>query len=97
MVEWITNPVLALVADSQVASRWGNILEFQGFDLITPNEREARFSLASRALLATSARDSEVCGCANSEGGNIRTLRTIAMSLSRIIVRELGRRNLLRH
>ena len=30
------------VADSQVASRWGNILEFQGFDLITPNEREAR-------------------------------------------------------
>jgi sugar/nucleoside kinase (ribokinase family) len=32
------------VADSQVASRWGNILEFQGFDLITPNEREARFA-----------------------------------------------------
>ena len=32
------------VADSQVASRWGNITEFQDFDLITPNEREARFS-----------------------------------------------------
>jgi len=32
------------VADSQVASRWGNILEYQGFDLITPNEREARFA-----------------------------------------------------
>lgn len=32
------------VADSQVASRWGNILDFKGFDLITPNEREARFS-----------------------------------------------------
>lgn len=32
------------VADSQVASRWGNITEFQGFDLITPNEREARFA-----------------------------------------------------
>ena len=32
------------VADSQVASRWGNITEFHGFDLITPNEREARFS-----------------------------------------------------
>jgi rfaE bifunctional protein kinase chain/domain len=32
------------VADSQVASRWGNILEFKGFDLITPNEREARFA-----------------------------------------------------
>ena len=31
------------VADSQVASRWGNICDFQGFDLITPNEREARF------------------------------------------------------
>jgi bifunctional ADP-heptose synthase (sugar kinase/adenylyltransferase) len=30
------------VADSQVASRWGNITEFRGFDLITPNEREAR-------------------------------------------------------
>ena len=36
------------VADSQVASRWGNILEFKGFDLITPNEREARFSLADQ-------------------------------------------------
>ena len=36
------------VADSQVASRWGNILEFHGFDLITPNEREARFALAIR-------------------------------------------------
>ena len=36
------------VADSQVASRWGNILEFKGFDLLTPNEREARFSLADQ-------------------------------------------------
>ncbi len=36
------------VADSQVASRWGNILEFNGFDLITPNEREARFSLGDQ-------------------------------------------------
>jgi len=36
------------VADSQVASRWGNILEFQGFDLITPNEREARFALGDQ-------------------------------------------------
>lgn len=35
-------------ADSQVASRWGNITEFQGFDLITPNEREARFALADQ-------------------------------------------------
>jgi rfaE bifunctional protein kinase chain/domain len=36
------------VADSQVASRWGNILDFQGFDLITPNEHEARFSLGDQ-------------------------------------------------
>jgi rfaE bifunctional protein kinase chain/domain/rfaE bifunctional protein nucleotidyltransferase chain/domain len=36
------------VADSQVASRWGNILEFQGFDLITPNEREVRFALGDQ-------------------------------------------------
>jgi sugar/nucleoside kinase (ribokinase family) len=38
------------VADSQVATRWGNILEFQNFDLITPNEREARFALAEQEL-----------------------------------------------
>jgi bifunctional ADP-heptose synthase (sugar kinase/adenylyltransferase) len=36
------------VADSQVASRWGNIVDFQGFDLITPNEREARFAMADQ-------------------------------------------------
>lgn len=36
------------VADSQVASRWGNISDFVGFDLITPNEREARFSIADQ-------------------------------------------------
>ena len=36
------------VADSQVASRWGNIIEFKGFDLITPNEREARFALGDQ-------------------------------------------------
>jgi bifunctional ADP-heptose synthase (sugar kinase/adenylyltransferase) len=36
------------VADSQVASRWGNITEFKEFDLITPNEREARFALADQ-------------------------------------------------
>ena len=35
-------------ADSQVASRWGNIIEFPNFDLITPNEREARFALADQ-------------------------------------------------
>ena len=36
------------VGDSQVASRWGNITEFQGFDLITPNERETRFALGDQ-------------------------------------------------
>lgn len=36
------------IADSQVASRWGNITEFKGFDLITPNEKEARFALADQ-------------------------------------------------
>jgi rfaE bifunctional protein nucleotidyltransferase chain/domain len=41
-------PGVYKAADSQVATRWGNILEFTGFDLITPNEREARFSLADQ-------------------------------------------------
>jgi rfaE bifunctional protein kinase chain/domain/rfaE bifunctional protein nucleotidyltransferase chain/domain len=36
------------VADSQVATRWGNITEFKGFDMITPNEREARFALGDQ-------------------------------------------------
>ncbi len=36
------------VADSQVATRWGNITDYKKFDLITPNEREARFSLADQ-------------------------------------------------
>ena len=36
------------VADSQVASRWGNITQFKNFDLLTPNEKEARFSLADQ-------------------------------------------------
>ena len=35
-------------ADSQVASRWGNITDFKDFDLITPNEREARFALGDQ-------------------------------------------------
>ena len=53
------------VADSQVASRWGNITEFRGFDLITPNEREARFSLADQdsniAKLAFDLREATDC------------------------------------
>jgi len=47
LVEAIPNGAFR-VADSQVASRWGNILEFKGFDLLTPNEREARFALADQ-------------------------------------------------
>lgn len=56
------------VADSQVASRWGNITEFQGFDLITPNEREARFALGDQ--------DSTVGGLAGAlvEATHCRTL-----------------------
>ena len=54
------------VADSQVASRWGNITEFKGFDLITPNEREARFALAdqesSLRALASMLYDTADCG-----------------------------------
>ena len=38
------------VADSQVASRWGNIVDFKGFDLITPTEKEARLSLHEQDL-----------------------------------------------
>lgn len=53
------------VADSQVASRWGNILEFKNFDLITPNEREARFSLGDQDSvirpLAKQLRDQSKC------------------------------------
>jgi len=41
-------PNVFRVADSQVASRWGNVLDFRGFDLITPNEREARFALGDQ-------------------------------------------------
>ena len=36
------------VADSQVASRWGNILDFAGCDMITPNEQEVRFALGDQ-------------------------------------------------
>lgn len=41
-------PGIFKVADSQVASRWGNILDFHGCDLVTPNEQEVRFALADQ-------------------------------------------------
>jgi rfaE bifunctional protein kinase chain/domain len=50
-IKTLTNSIkenIFKVADSQVASRWGNITEFQKFDLVTPNEREARFALADQ-------------------------------------------------
>lgn len=50
-------PESFMVADSQTASRWGNITEFSGFDLITPNEKEARFALADQ--------DSNICALAS--------------------------------
>jgi len=53
------------VADSQVASRWGNIADFKDFDLITPNEREARFALGDQDSgirpLASSLYDAAQC------------------------------------
>lgn len=53
-------------ADSQVASRWGNILEFEGFDLLTPNEREARFALGDQdsvvGSLARAVKRQSNCG-----------------------------------
>lgn len=50
-------------ADSQVASRWGNICDFRDFDLLTPNEREARFALGDqdsgvRSLVSRLCRES---------------------------------------
>lgn len=58
-------PGVLRVADSQVASRWGNITEFQDFDLITPNEREARFALGDQDSgirpLASRLYDSAAC------------------------------------
>lgn len=61
-----TRDDLLRVADSQVASRWGNITEFKGLDLITPNEREARFALADQDSgvrpLASRLYDEAGCG-----------------------------------
>jgi rfaE bifunctional protein kinase chain/domain len=53
------------VADSQVASRWGNITEFRGFDLVTPNEREARFALADQdsGVFPLAVDVQAACGC----------------------------------
>ena len=64
------------VADSQVASRWGNITDFQGFDLITPNEREARFALGDQDSgvrpLASSLYDAAACKTADPQARRAR-------------------------
>ena len=44
----IINPNIIKVADSQVSSRWGNILDFKKVNIIFPNELEARFSLGDQ-------------------------------------------------
>lgn len=36
------------VGDSQVASRWGNVMDFAGCDILTPNEEEVRFALGDQ-------------------------------------------------
>jgi len=60
LIEAIPKHVIR-VADSQVATRWGNITDFKNFDLVTPNEREARFALADQdstiGVLATKLRE----------------------------------------
>jgi len=65
-------------ADSQVASRWGNILDFQGFDLITPNEKEARFALGDQdsgiRALAWQIYDAARCKCLIMKLGKYGTL-----------------------
>ena len=43
-----TDPKSIKVADSQVSNRWGNILDFNGVDIIFPNEKEARFALGDQ-------------------------------------------------
>jgi rfaE bifunctional protein kinase chain/domain len=42
------NSKIIKVADSQVSSRWGNIVDYKKFDILFPNEKEARFSLADQ-------------------------------------------------
>jgi rfaE bifunctional protein kinase chain/domain len=44
----VLNPNIIKIADSQVSSRWGNILDFKKVDIIFPNELEARFSLGDQ-------------------------------------------------
>jgi rfaE bifunctional protein nucleotidyltransferase chain/domain len=58
------------VADSQVASRWGNILDFKGFDLITPNERSLcsnLFSASKSKVLIMKLADKGIITCTSED------------------------------
>ena len=72
------------VADSQVATRWGNISEFKNFDLITPNEREARFCLADQ--------DSSI-GVLSSKLRNITKFKNLILKLGSKGVLCVGKKN----
>ncbi len=43
-----------IVADTQVASRWGNILDYKGADLLCATEREVRFAVGDQDCGLTS-------------------------------------------
>lgn len=50
-IQYLSNLIpkgIIKVADSQVSNRWGNILDFENFDIIFPNEKEARFALGDQ-------------------------------------------------
>lgn len=63
----IINSGVIKVADSQVSSRWGNILDFKNFDILFPNEIEARFALADQdtGIRSVGAQIIEKSNCKN--------------------------------
>ena len=64
------------VADSQVSNRWGNILDFTDFDLLTPNEREARFALGDQdSVVRPSAPQGPVAACRTAPTSSSRSSR----------------------
>jgi sugar/nucleoside kinase (ribokinase family) len=63
----LINSEIIKVADSQVSSRWGNILDFKDFDILFPNEIEARFALADQdsGIRSVGAQIIEKSNCKN--------------------------------
>jgi rfaE bifunctional protein kinase chain/domain len=63
----LINSEIIKVADSQVSSRWGNILDFKNFDILFPNEIEARFALADQdsGIRSVGAQIIEKSNCKN--------------------------------